>query len=111
MKKVSAERGRTIQDAIFDGEKALFRKFDIDKMSEDVENTLAGYAPTLYIVDSMVEQTRLKAVETTSVLIVKARKGGTLETLLRAEISRILAQERSFSVQQGLDRARQLLGH
>ena len=110
VQKAMTRKSRVIQDAIYEGEKVLFQKLEVNgEASQTLENTLAGYIPTLFETDSAVEQTRLKGVEAASALVPKARKGGALQALLRQEIKTAKARERAFPVQQGLDRAEQLL--
>lgn len=106
----SHEKSRTVQNAIYDGEKALFGKLDaLEQMPESLEDALIEYVRILFRQADQAEQTRVKAADAAAAIADVASKGLRLRTLLRNEIREAQAQERSISVQQSLERARKMV--
>lgn len=102
----SHDKSSTVQNAIYDGEKILFRKLHaLEQMPESLEDALIEYVKVLFRQGDQAEQTRVKAAEAAVAIADFSTKGMRLRGLLRDEITVTLAQERSISVQQGLERA------
>ena len=80
-----------------------------ESISVDVENVLLGYLGTIFRGTEWVEPVRLKAAETAKEMANVALKGGRIRVALADNLATARAQERSYSVQQSLDRARQTL--
>ena len=74
-------------------------------MPEALEDALLEYVKVLFRQGDQAEQTRVKAAEAAVAIADFSSKGMRLRRLLRDEITVTLAQERSISVQQGLERA------
>ena len=109
--KKSVGNDREVQEAVVDGEKALFTKLTItDCDSDSVDAVLADYVPILLGGDIRTEATRIKTAEACAALAACARKGGRVEEGLKHAIPASLAKERSSLVRQALDRAGNLLG-
>ena len=106
----SHEKSRTVQNAIYDGEKTLFGKLDaLEQMPESVEDALIEYVKILFRQGDQAEQTRVKAADAAAAIADFSSKGMRLRMLLRDEITTARAQERSVSVQQSLERTRKIV--
>lgn len=107
----SHDKPRSVQNAIYDGEKTLFGKLDaLEQMPESVEDALIEYVKLLFRQGDQAEQTRAKAADAAAAIADFSSKGMRLRMLLRDEITKARAQERSISVQQSLDRIRKVVG-
>lgn len=105
-----ARNDKVVQEAVVEGEKALFGKLTtLDCDSEGLDEVLADYVPTLFGGDNQTELTRIKAAEASAALGACARKGGRVEEGLRHAITALLQKDRSPLVRQALDRAGQCL--
>lgn len=108
MKKSTVKNSRIVENAILDGEKALFQKLALNsQMPSNVENTLVEYLPTLFDCENRTEQGRVKAAEAVNAMAAISPSDGRLRALLGQKISSALENERSFSVKQSLERAKQ----
>ena len=109
VKKALARNDRVVQDAMLEGEKALFTKLaTVDCSSESLDAILGHYVPTLFQ-DNATEPSRAKAAEAVEALAACARKEGRVEKLLRQAVSSALGRERAPLVRQGLQRAEHIL--
>ena len=109
VKKAIARNDRVVQDAILEGEKALFTKLaNADSISESLDEILTHYVPTLFP-DNGTEASRARAAEAVEALAACARKEGRVDRLLRQTVSVALERERSPLVRQGLQKAEHIL--
>lgn len=106
----SHEKPRIVLNAIYDGEKALFGRLDVlEQMPDSVEDALIEHVQILLCQGDQAEQTRIKAADAAAAIADFSSKGKRLRNVLRDEITKARAQERSISVQQILDRIRKLV--
>ena len=103
---------RLTLNAMYDAEKRCFDR--INEVQDEVlpgplESILVEYVKQLLGSSEQVEQTRLKASEAAVSMAGLARKGNSIKTVLREELGRARAQERSVPVQQSLERARKMV--
>ena len=95
-----------MQNAILDGEKAVFQKLStLPGASSSVDRIVVGYLSTLSNLGDHVEQTRTKAAEAMLSLAAFARRDSELQTALASVIVRAREDERSHSVLQVLQQA------
>ena len=108
----AAAASRNTLNAIFDGEKTLFERLSKSQESLPVatlEAVLSDYTLQMFASADSVEQTRLKAAEAVNAIAPIAGRSDRLKSILVERLAEAQEQERSFSVQQSLDRARKLL--
>ena len=104
---------RVTLNAIYDGQKELFERFDDrkdDELPGSVETMLVEYVKLLDGSMEQVEQSRLKASEAAFAMAPMASKGVGSKTALAKYIATAREQERSASVEQRLERAMKRLG-
>ncbi|KAL9603353.1 MAG: hypothetical protein Q9219_001215 [cf. Caloplaca sp. 3 TL-2023] len=109
---LSANGSRKVQNAVFDGDKALFEKLQRTvqpPVPEALTHALMEYIPTLFGTSEQVEDTRLKASEAVSAFAPLTRSSEEMRALLISGINSTKSTERSVTVQQSLDRARRAI--
>ncbi len=104
IRKATKGGSRTVQDEIYSAEKGLFEKMADVPLNSSLEDTLIEYTQSLSSSSNQVEQSRKKAAEVGIALCPLARKGSRMRERLMQQLSQLLAQERSFPVQQCLER-------
>ena len=111
VKKSLAKMDRVVQEAVVDGEKALFSKLTTtDCDSDSVDEVLADYVPILFEGHNRTESTRINAADASAELAACARKGGRVVERLQQIIPASLEKERSPLVRQALERAAKCVG-
>lgn len=104
-------QARSVQSATCEGAKALFEKLGATgPRSDELEEALAELVKMLFAPDGATEAVRSKAADAVTAIAAHSQPGSRLQVVLAEEIQRARRGERAFSVQQRLDRARQLLG-
>jgi len=106
------KKDRLIDEAVFEGEKTLFDKLAKAKyQSPTLDAILTDYSATLFDSSSheRAEVSRKKAAEAAGALAACVWAGSRVEQAVRQAIASLLAQERSGSVRQALERAEQCL--
>ena len=101
-----------MHNAVLEAEKSLFEKLHQElrpPVSEPLVAVMVGFVETLFRTNDQVEQTRTKAAEAAIAFAPLAGLSERVRTALINGISSARTQERSVSVQQSLDRARQAI--
>ncbi|KAK4692039.1 proteasome component ECM29, partial [Lecanoromycetidae sp. Uapishka_2] len=112
MDRVKAQASRNTMNAIYDAQKTLFErlsKADLKSISGPLEDVLIEYVHRAFGFTEQVEQTRLKATEAAIALAPIASRGARIKADFGKELAAAKVQERSISVQQGLDRAKKII--
>ncbi|KAL9020239.1 MAG: hypothetical protein Q9185_002522 [Variospora sp. 1 TL-2023] len=103
---------RKVHNAIFEAEQSLFRKLQRvlrSPVPEPVIQVLIKFVKLLFRTGDQVEQTRTKAAEAAAAFAPLTGADERMRVALIEEISGARAQERSVTVQQSLERARQAI--
>lgn len=110
--KVTAGSGsRIVHNAIFDAQKSLFAKFELQDsatFTDALEDVLVEYVKVLFSAWEGVEQTRLKRAEVAVAMVALCRKSGRLGGVLaavREGVEGVEGREKSVGVRQVLGRA------
>ena len=110
MEKASSRQNKTVQSAILDAEKSLFEKLPMNhRIADEVDRALVKYIELLFGQEDTTEQMRIKAADAATAIAVHAYQGTGIRAVLDRELVSAREQERSFSVQQSLDRTRKAL--
>ncbi|KAL8717987.1 MAG: hypothetical protein Q9225_004830 [Loekoesia sp. 1 TL-2023] len=112
VRTLSGNGSRKVHNAIFEAEKSLFEKLQRTlrpPVSELLVTVLIDFARTLFGTRDQVEQTRTKAAEAAAAFAPLTKVNGRLREALIDGIGSARTQERSVTVQQSLDRARQAI--
>lgn len=103
------DRSSSVQDAIYDEEVKLFGKMVSIRMNNKLEETMVGYARNLSTSRNLVERSRQKALEAITSMVPLARNSDRIRSVLSQAIANARVNERSVSIQRGLERAQKLL--
>ena len=108
----SNTESKTVQAAIFDALGTLFQRLhelDVETLPRQLDDELIKYTILVFGAGDQVEPVRHKAAETAVAMAPVARKGARLRSAFAEGLTNTRAPERSSTVQQSLDRARNLL--
>ena len=108
-KATKEDRSSSVQDAIYDEEVKLFGKMVSIRMNNKLEETMVGYARNLSTSRDLVERSRQKALEAITSMVPLARNSDRIRSVLSQAIANARVNERSVSIQRGLERAQKLL--
>ena len=108
-KATKEDRSSSVQDAIYDEEVKLFGKMVSIRMNNKLEETMVGYAKNLSTSRDLVERSRQKALEAITSMVPLARNSDRIRSVLSQAIANARVNERSVSIQRGLERAQKLL--
>lgn len=103
---------RKVHNAIFEAEQSLFRKLQRGlrfPVPEPIIEVLIKFVKLLFRTGDQVEQTRTKAAEAAAAFAPLTGADEGMRVALIEEITGARAQERSVTVQQSLERARQAI--
>ena len=105
----NASPSRSTLNAVYDGLKSLFvrlRQVGLETLPDSMEGVLLQYVEQVFASGDQVEQTRLKASDAAFALAPIASKGVRLKVKFLQTLEATRTEERSFPVQQSLDRAK-----